>query len=318
MDTDGSSAGTRGGGSGHPGAGALPNLIVIGAMKCGTSSLHYYLGLHPEISMSSRKELNFFLDPAPTPPAGCGDRDRSLLGQRSSSSRGLAWYASRFDDRAPVRGETSVAYSFPWYPGVAERIAGVVPEAKLIYCVRHPIERITSHLAQFRRRDGRPFAEAVALPGNPYVEASRYASALVPFLDRFEREQLLVVRQDDLLKRRRDTVAAAFRFLGVDDTFWSPQMERERNPTVTKGTAYRIAERARSGPVRSAIVARIPRSIRAVVEQQFAKRATAPGPVLDRPVAERILDLLEPEIARLEELGGWDLASWREPQPQAE
>jgi hypothetical protein len=304
-------------GSGHrvdrgPRDGALPNLIVIGAMKCGTSSLHYYLDLHPAISMSSAKELNFFLDAEPVPPPGCGPRDLELLAERSSGSRGSDWYSSRFDAGAAVRGESSVAYSFPWYPGVAERMADLVPDARIVYCVRHPIERVASHLAQFRARDRRPEAEALVTPGNPYLEATRYASALQPFLDRFGRERLLLVRHEELLGRRRETMARVFRFLGVEE-FWAPEMERERNPSGGKGPAYRIAERARSWNVGSAIASRVPRSARAAVEQRLARSGRAESPSIEPDLARRILDDLEPEIARLEELSGWDLASWREP-----
>ena len=79
----------------------LPNLIVIGAAKCGTTSLHEYLNEHPEISMSSEKELYFFVE------------EKNL-------GKGLAWYESQFDPSAPVRGESSPGYSaFPLYRGVA-------------------------------------------------------------------------------------------------------------------------------------------------------------------------------------------------------
>jgi hypothetical protein len=297
----------------EPRDGALPNLIVIGAMKCGTSSLHYYLDLHPAISMSSAKELNFFLDAEPVAPRGCRPPDLGLLAERSSGSRGSEWYASRFDSSAAVRGESSVAYSFPWYPRVAERMADLVPDAKLVYCVRHPIERVASHLAQFRARDRRPLAEALTAPGNPYVEATRYASALQPFLDRFGRKRVLLVRQDELADRRRETIAGVFRFLGIEHGFWAPEMEHERNPSAAKGGAYRIAERARSWGAVSAIASRVPRSVRAAVEQRLARRGRAPSPSVEPDIGRRILDDLEPEIARLEELSGWDLTSWRQP-----
>ena len=107
--------------------GALPNLIVIGAQKCGTSGLHYYLGLHPEISISNPKELNFFIAERNWP-------------------RGLDWYRAQFDATAPVRVEASPNYTaYPQHKGVPERMAEVVPDARLIYIVRDPIERIAAH-----------------------------------------------------------------------------------------------------------------------------------------------------------------------------
>ena len=96
----------------------LPTVIVIGAAKCGTTSVHEYLDDHPEVAMSAEKELNFFVEEKNWP-------------------RGIAWYESQFDPDAPVRGESSPTYTaYPEYHGVPERIRSVVPDAKLIYLVR--------------------------------------------------------------------------------------------------------------------------------------------------------------------------------------
>ncbi|HET9119805.1 MAG TPA: hypothetical protein VFN72_04675, partial [Solirubrobacterales bacterium] len=92
---------------------ALPNLIIIGGLKCGTTSIHHYLGLHPEINMSKPKELNFFVE-------------------ELNWDLGLDWYEGRFDSRFPVRGESSPHYTnMPYFEGVPERIHRHVPEAKL-------------------------------------------------------------------------------------------------------------------------------------------------------------------------------------------
>src|SRR5688572_6261293 len=115
----------------------LPNLIIIGAQKCGTSALHHYIHLHPEICMSAQKELNFFIE-------------------SGNWSKGLAWYESNFGGKAgkaKIYGEASPNYTD--YPGtreVPERMHGIVPDVKLIYMVRHPIERIISQYIHYRRR----------------------------------------------------------------------------------------------------------------------------------------------------------------------
>jgi hypothetical protein len=107
---------------------ALPSLIVIGAQKCGTSSLHAYLDAHPEIAMSTPKELDFFGGPG-----------------FANWERGVDWYRAQFDPEAPVRGESSPSYTaYPFVVGTPERIHALVPGAKLIYMVRDPIERLLS------------------------------------------------------------------------------------------------------------------------------------------------------------------------------
>jgi len=107
--------------------GNLPNLIIIGAMKCATTSLHYYLNLHPQISMSEEKELDFFI-------------------HKNNWHKGIEWYKTNFTGNASVYGESSPNYTkYPFFNGVPERMHAVVPDAKLIYVVRDPIERIISH-----------------------------------------------------------------------------------------------------------------------------------------------------------------------------
>ncbi|MBW1859762.1 MAG: sulfotransferase domain-containing protein, partial [Deltaproteobacteria bacterium] len=99
----------------------------IGALKCGTTSLHYYLGLHPEISMSREKELYFFV-------------------KECNWNKGIDWYRSNFSGESKIHGESTPIYTaYPVYVGVAERMHGVVPGTKLIYVVRDPIDRLVSH-----------------------------------------------------------------------------------------------------------------------------------------------------------------------------
>ncbi len=96
-------------------------------MKCTTSSLHYYLNLHPQIAMSWNKERNFFIAEHNWP-------------------RGVRWYERHFKRGFAFCGESSPAYTHhPHFRGVAARMHDLLPTARLIYLVRDPIERILSH-----------------------------------------------------------------------------------------------------------------------------------------------------------------------------
>lgn len=287
----------------------LPNLLVIGAMKCGTSSLHRYLGLHPEIAMSAAKELNFFL-PEDANEARSGAA--GLLGEPSTAARGIEWYESRFEP-APIRGESSVAYSFPWFGDVAEAISATLGSPRLIYVVRDPIERMVSHRDQFAARDRRPAAAALADPDGPYLQASSYATALAPFLERFDRERLLVLDQARLRDEREAALEETFAFLGVDRGFRSPGFGEETNVRGGKGRGYRAAERLRSSRRGAAVAARMPPSVRARAERALRRKrgGGAPAEPLSAALEARLLELLEPEIAGLERITGWDLDRWR-------
>src|SRR5213079_2076886 len=144
--------------------GSLPNLLIVGAAKSGTTSLHAYLDRHPAIAMSGKKELQLF--------SGDDWEER------------LDWYRSQFLVRAPVRGESSPSYSMdPILPHVPERARRVVPRARIIYLVRDPIERLRAHYVEFVAilREKRTFEQAMAdydKPSNVYVMTSRYAHQL--------------------------------------------------------------------------------------------------------------------------------------------
>jgi len=98
---------------------SLPDFIIIGAMKAATTSLHYYLNLHPQISMSREKELNFFV-------------------KKQNWRKGIAWYKSNFNSKEQLAGEASPNYTnFPFFKGVPERMHAVVPDIKLTLEATH-------------------------------------------------------------------------------------------------------------------------------------------------------------------------------------
>lgn len=198
---------------------SLPNLIVIGAMKCGTTALYYYLSKHPQIKMSRRKEMMFF-------------------SHEFRWKRGVAWYRSNFRGDEPVKGEVSPQYTeYPQRTGVAERMYSVVPDAKLIYLVRDPIDRMLSHYVHSyaNHTEHRDAAEALSDLQSPYVTWSQYFMQLEQYLQYYPRENILVVDQSDLYHNRLSTLQRVFRFLGVDDSFEHPDFSKTQNLTSIKG-----------------------------------------------------------------------------------
>lgn len=205
-------------------SGALPTVIVIGAMKCGTTALHRYLDAHPDICMAREKEVNFFIGGAVAPHV-----DADTWWRSGQWHRGVGWYAGLFDATRAVRGEASPGYTSPASTEVAERMAAVVPEAKLVYLVRNPVERAVS---QYRHhcRDGtetRPLEEALLDPGSQYVDRSRYEERLRPFLERFPLEHVHVVVQERLRSDRARELARVYRHVGADPAWRGEVLARE-------------------------------------------------------------------------------------------
>jgi hypothetical protein len=223
-------------------ASPLPDLIVIGAMKCGTTAVHRYLDRHPDIAMARAKEVNFFngaQQPAQHPP------EQSADWRSGRWHRGTGWYADQFDPEAPLRGESSPAYTSPSFPEVPARMAKVVPDVRLVCLVRDPVDRAVSQYAH-HRHDGaerRPLADAVLDPDSQYLERSRYAERLAPYLVHFPAEQVHVVVQERLAADPVPTITDLLEHVGADpgwrDDAWEHRVHRGAPP------AYDDAFRAR-------------------------------------------------------------------------
>lgn len=272
----------------------LPNLIVIGAQKCGTSGLHYYLSLHPEVSMSSPKELNFFIEERNYP-------------------RGLEWYSRHFDPAARCRGEASPNYTaYPQHLGVPERMHSVVPEAKLVYIVRDPIERITAHWVHnyAKRREKGSLTDTLLHPNTSYVSRSRYFMQLQRFLEHYPDEQILVLDQRDLRDDRMPTLRRLFEFAGVDPGFEHPKFEQVRHSTSRKKRATRLGMRVQKAS-RSRWGRRVPR--RAWLAMDVALPLSKP---IDKPsgvreaLGDEVVEVLHEDAERLRAHTGRDFAHW--------
>jgi hypothetical protein len=139
----------------------LPNFFILGAARCGTTSLHYYLAEHPDVSMSSIKEPNYFLfRQTPAGPVPCIADDRRLIAKSVAETDR---YERLFPVKAAAVGEASPLYLYTKETPALIRAA--VPDARLIAIVREPVERAWSHfvyvnddLGRCRRSRTRPTA----------------------------------------------------------------------------------------------------------------------------------------------------------------
>ncbi len=270
--------------------GALPNLFIVGAGKCGTSALHGYLARHPEISMSTRKELHLFGGP------------RWL--------ERLPSYADHFDERLPVRGESSPGYSMdPFIPQVPEQMAAVLDAPRFIYLVADPVRRVVAHWAeqQVLRNDLRGLQEALAdaeNPFNPHVAGSRYGHQLGRYAETFGRERILVVDQLDLRERRKETLRKIFSFLDVGPDFWSPDFEVETNTAEHKLVPNRLGDTLlRRFGSRPDLAKRVS-LIRGITARPLVR------PALERETHARLADILAPDLVRFRALVGSQFAHW--------
>jgi hypothetical protein len=244
--------------------------------------------------MSEVKELNFFTTDG-------------------TWNKGVEWYESNFDPSARVRGESSTGYTRGQNAvAAAERARHVLDDIKLIYMVRDPIERVRSDYHHHRAvgLEARGFAEALDDPANPYVQASRYASQLEPYLRCFGSQNILVETQEHLYGQRRDSLARIFRFLEVDDKVDLAEFDRLWEQSEGKNWMFSMGSKLRRRGVR------LPRALRWSAQRLQRSRVMggrAGG--LQRPEVNTrqsavLVECLKPEVSALRELTGMSFSDW--------
>ena len=182
----------------------LPDFLVIGAAKSGTTTLYRYLQRHPQIYMSSVKETAFFAF-------------------EEEYQKGLEFYTSFFANasKEQICGEASTDYTkYPLYPKTASRIAKTLPNVKLIYIMRNPVDRAYAYyLHQWIRNDpktkNKNFEECLAY-SEEYVNASNYIMQINNYLQFFPKSSFLFLLMEDLLKNPERVLKETLRFLEVD------------------------------------------------------------------------------------------------------
>ena len=249
--------------------------------------------------MSRAKELNFFV-------------------ARGSWAQGVDWYAAQFNPAAPVRGESSPAYTnYPIHDGIPARMHSVVPDAKLVFVVRDPLERIVSqYLHDYSAgKQDKPIEEVLAEGSatHNYVVRSKYFFQLEQYLPYFPPESILVLAQEDLLHDRAETMRRAFEFVGVEPSFYHPKFERMKHRTSSHRRRKTWAGTAVSAVARRATRRfEPPRWIAWKAERLlvFPLARRIERPVLVGAVREQVMAELRDDVDRLRELTGKEFKSW--------
>ncbi len=195
-----------------------PNLLIIGAMKSGTSSLHNYLGAHPSIFMCRPREPNYFV------------RD---IEDRKDEDRYLRLFAAA--GNATIIGESSTAYSkLPIHADVPRRIANYSPDARIIYIMRDPVERTISHYWHRVMHEGETRNILEAIQGNPhYRDVSHYVMQLAPYFELFDASQIKTVTTEEMEAHPLAVVRDLYEWLGVDPSFMPLNIARRWHVTPT-------------------------------------------------------------------------------------
>lgn len=203
----------------------LPDFLIIGAGKSGTTSVDKYLYQHPQVFVSRLKEPNFFGYENIT-EADFGGNEEELAHFRISVTS-LDKYLALFEDATPgqVIGETSNTYMY--HEQAPERIKHYIPDVKLIAILRQPALRLYSrylHLAREDRTPTREFADCldqstIWWQRNDLIREGFYYKNLKRYFELFPKENIRIYLYEDLQKKPLEVMADIYGFLGVDTSF---------------------------------------------------------------------------------------------------
>ena len=286
-----------------------PNLFILGALQCGTTSLHAYLADHPAIFMSAVKEPTYFLDRATL---------REMWPEREESGfwRGEEYYLELFKDAAgyPVRGETGTNYTkLPRVPDVSRRIADFSPDARFIYIMRDPIKRTISHYWHDFRRGEEKRDILTAFRQEPhYREVSHYAMQLKPYLDLFGRDRVKALTLEALNADPEAALSGLFEWLGVDPAYVPPSLSTRKHVTPQKLRVARgsgALERFRRSGLWDRVGPKVPRWLRKT-GRRLSQREVDREAVSTAQAVEYLRPLQRPEADALAKLLGRNFDEW--------
>jgi hypothetical protein len=280
----------------------LPDFIIVGAMRGGTTALAGLLGAHPQCFMP-RVELHHF------------DREKNWR-------QGLDGYSRRFAGWAgqPVVGEKTPAYSYrpARMPPIPGRIRDALPEVRIVWSLRDPVDRAYS---QFRQAvmsgdEALPFEQALVARQRPdwraYRDRSVYVQQVEQFLEYFPRERLHFVKFERMIAEPRPVLCDLHAFLGLD-------VAQAADPARLGGT-----DRNAGGVPRSRLVARLGarlhwnRSHGFLAWLRRLNSARAGYPPMSPGTREELAAYFAPHNDALAALVGFDIAGWGAPRPRAD
>lgn len=294
-----------------------PDFLVIGAAKCGTTTLHHHLRAHPGLFLPERKEPKFFAFDGRKPDySGRGDEaaNRDVVTEVNDYQRLFLECAA-----GQVAGEVSPVYLYE--PRALERVRERIPSAKIIAILRQPAERAFSswlHLVRTGRETEMDFRKALLeedrLRGQSrallwhYADAGYYHRQLQPWFEAFPRERIQVHLQEDLNADPARVMSALYEFLGVDPDF-TPAVEERHNVSHLRrrGALARFIEGENIVKrwIKPVIPEPIRRRLRSTVEELDQFR-----PELDPRLKEELTERFREDILRLQDLLERDLTRW--------
>lgn len=207
----------------------LPDFIIIGAARCGTSSLWANLAEHPRLKppdprafkqfASNHKEIHFF--------------DKEI-----KFKKGVDFYRSFFIGPPQRFYYFESTPNYLYMPKVPERVKAIAPNAKFIAMLRNPVDRAWSHFSNWRKKCG--WTESILYdPNYEILKKGIYHEQLARWFEHFDQSQFLIIRSEDYFANEHRIIKEALTFIGVEPVvkikpvYYDPRKQKKGNPPMT-------------------------------------------------------------------------------------
>ena len=205
----------------------LPNFLIIGVEKGGTTWLHTQLIKHPEIFLPNTKEIHFF------------NKYNSNFIAHDYFNLGLNWYLEFFKE---YEGQRAIGEVTPMYicdPEAPLRIKKTLPDVKLIVMLRNPVDRAYSHywMAKHKNHTNLTFKEVIEQEEPRFIQRGLYYKQLKTYYELFNPNQIIVLFYDEVFKNPEYWLSKVCNFLGVNSTYY--QNDSSLSDKVFQASAYR-------------------------------------------------------------------------------
>lgn len=294
----------------------LPNFLIIGAAKAGTTTLYHHLRQHPDVYMSPNKEPRFFAFEGMQ-----FDRDDPV---HRTTVTTLEEYRQLFDG---VTHERAIGEASPSYLAnavAAERIQRYLPDVKLLAVLRNPVDRAHSHFLHAALHGYEPDAAAFddlvltawrssesEVRDRPFLRMGFYGRQLEPYLDRFPIERIRIDLFEDLHRDETAFAQSIYRFLGIDDAFQPEVGTRHAKTGVPTNPVLHRALRS-TKQLAAWLRPILPESVRTALGgvRTDLMHKNLKKPTMSEDTRSRLVDIYERDVLLLQDLIERDLSSW--------
>ena len=297
------------------GSDTWPNFFIVGAAKCGTTSLYHYLSQHPDVYMSPNKEPHWF------------SRIPDVPGRGSHPVASEEEYLRLFKGRTSESAVGEASPSYLWDKSAPHRIFDAVPQARIIAILRNPVERAYSHYMMDVRADKQELSFAKALErdlraevkgwgvSDQYIDLGLYAAQVQRYLETFGSARVKVFLYEELVGDPKALLRSAFGFLDVEPGYAEEirtdvqynKYSVPRNRLAKKVLGSRLFRSQLSRALRARMISND--QIRAQLRQSLLFREGAKS-TMDADSRQLLMDLYRPDIRRLQDLLDRDLSNW--------